>query len=97
MALHDIERKQDLADLPPKCCFVSTQPVECEVGQIDEMQKATRELGDRVGGRFARFDRRSAGGFVMNTSASADELNGDAEIVQLEFSLCRRPEAAAQL
>ena len=47
-----IEGKQDLADLAPKGCFISAEAIEREVRQIGETQKATREVGSRINGRF---------------------------------------------
>jgi hypothetical protein len=41
----------DAADLAPKCSLVSAEAVECEVGQIGETQKATRELDGRIDSR----------------------------------------------
>ena len=49
-AIQGIERKQDLADLAPKGCFISAEAVEREVGQIGKTQKATRELSGRIDG-----------------------------------------------
>ena len=43
-AIQSIERKQDLARLAPKGCFISAKAIEREVRQIGETQKATREL-----------------------------------------------------
>jgi hypothetical protein len=40
-AIQGIERKQDLANLAPKGCFISTEAVERVVGQIGETQKAS--------------------------------------------------------
>ena len=44
-----IERKNDLASLTPKDGFVSAKPVERIAWQIGETQKATREVGARIG------------------------------------------------
>ena len=44
-----IERKHDLASLTPKNGFVSAKPVERIAWQIGETQKATREVGARIG------------------------------------------------
>jgi hypothetical protein len=52
-----IKRKQDLADLAPKGCFISAEAVERVVGQVGETQKATRELSGGIGGKFDRFRR----------------------------------------
>ena len=45
-----VEGKQDLADLAPKDGFIPAEPVEREVGQIGEAQKATREVGGGIDG-----------------------------------------------
>ena len=45
VAIQGVEGKQDLADLAPKDGFIPAEPVEREVGQIGEAQKATREVG----------------------------------------------------
>ena len=37
-ATQGVQRKQDLADLPPKGCFISAEAVERVVGQIGETQ-----------------------------------------------------------
>jgi hypothetical protein len=39
-----IERKQDLAGLTPKDCFIPTEPVEGAAGQIGKTQKAARKV-----------------------------------------------------
>ena len=56
-AIQGIKRKQDLAVLAPKGCFISAEAVERVVGQIGETQKATRELSGGIGGKFDRFRR----------------------------------------
>ena len=40
--IQGVQRKQDLAGLTPKCCFIPAEAIECVVGQIGETQKATR-------------------------------------------------------
>ena len=45
-----VEGKQDLADLAPKGCFIPAKPIEREVGQIGEAQKAAGEVSGA--GRF---------------------------------------------
>jgi hypothetical protein len=49
-----IESEQDPAGLAPQSCFISAEAVECEVGQIGETQKATREVSVGFNGRFDR-------------------------------------------
>jgi hypothetical protein len=44
VAIQGIKRKEDLADLAPKGCFISAEAIERVIGQIGETQKATREL-----------------------------------------------------
>ena len=44
-----IERNHGLASLTPKDGFVSAKPVERIAWQIGETQKATREVGARIG------------------------------------------------
>jgi len=39
-----IEREQYLWCLPPQDCFISAGAIECEVGQIRQTQKASREI-----------------------------------------------------
>jgi hypothetical protein len=46
--IQGIEGKQDLADLAPKDGLIPAEPVEREVGQIGEAQKATREVGGGI-------------------------------------------------
>ena len=59
-AIQGVKRKQDLAGLAPKRCFISAEAIERVVGQIGETQKATRELSGRIDIRFDRF-RHGAG------------------------------------
>src|ERR1700681_1783451 len=54
-----VEGKQDLADLAPEDGFIPAEPVEREVGQIGEAQKATGE----VGGGIDRFRAGAGHGF----------------------------------
>ena len=81
-AIQGVERKQDPADLAPKRCFVSAQPIEREVGQVGETQKATRELEGRIDPRISGF--RLGAGCGLNafgnaigrrTSVKIDRLN----------------------
>ena len=44
-----IERNHGLASLTPKDGFVPAKPVERMAWQIGETQKATREVGARIG------------------------------------------------
>ena len=48
--IQGVEGKQDLADLAPKDGLIPAEPVEREVGQIGEPQKATREVGSGING-----------------------------------------------
>ena len=59
-AIQGIKRKQDLAGLAPKGCFIPAEAIECVVGQIGETQKATRELSGRINCRSDSF-RHGAG------------------------------------
>jgi hypothetical protein len=72
-AIQGIKRKQDLADLAPKDCFISAEAVERVVGQIGETQKATRELSGGIGGKFDRF-RRGASERFYRRSAGKEGL-----------------------
>ena len=60
-----VEGKKDLADLAPKDRFIPAEPVEREVGQIGEAQKATRE----VGGGINRFWLGAGYGFRSRCDA----------------------------
>ncbi len=56
-AIQSVKRKQDLADLSPKSCFVAAEAVEGVIGQIGKTEKASRELSvwTRSGPRFKRL------------------------------------------
>jgi hypothetical protein len=43
-----IERKQDLACLTPKGCFIAAEAVERAAGQVGEAQEAAREVGSGI-------------------------------------------------
>ena len=78
-SIQGIERKQDLARLAPKGCFISAKAIEREVRQISEPQEATRELSggtdDRSGG-----SRRGAGqGFRPAGNAASCRNSFDAD------------------
>ena len=60
--IQGIERKQDLAGLAPKDCFIPAKPVEWETRQID--QKATCEIGGGINGFQLRVRPRL--GYVMS-------------------------------
>ncbi len=64
-----VEGKQDLADLTPKNGFVAAEPIQSEVGQISETQKATREVGGGIDGfrLGARHGIRSSGNSVRGS------------------------------
>ena len=64
-ALQSVKGKQDLADLAPEDGFISAEPIEREVGQIGEAQKATRE----VGGGIDRFRPGTRHGFCSSYDA----------------------------
>ena len=54
-AIQGIERKQNLADLAPKGCFISAEAVERAIGQIGETQEAACELDGMRDVRLNRF------------------------------------------
>ena len=62
-AIQGIKRKQNVAGLAPKGCFISAEAIDRVVSQIGETQKATRELSGGIDGRFDRFRRGAGGGF----------------------------------
>ena len=72
-----IERKQDLADLAPKHCFMSAEAIEREVGQIGETQKATCEVSGGIDGRFDRFRPRGGCGFCYVRDAVRCRIETD--------------------
>jgi hypothetical protein len=39
-----IEREYNASCMAPEGCFIATEPVESEIGQIDQAQKAAGEL-----------------------------------------------------
>jgi len=63
--IQGVEGKQDLADLAPEDGFIPAEPVEREVGQIGEAQKAARE----VGGGIDRFRLGAGRGFRSRCDA----------------------------
>jgi hypothetical protein len=64
-AIQGVEGKQDLADLAPKDGFIPAEPVERQVGQIGEAQKAARE----VSGGVDRFRAGAGHGFRFGCNA----------------------------
>ena len=62
-AIQGIECKQDLANVAPKGCFISTEAIERVVGQIGETQKATRELSVMIDGRVDKCRIGAGHGF----------------------------------
>jgi hypothetical protein len=50
-----IESKQDLAGLAPQGCSISAKAIKCEVGQIGQTQKATREVSGCIDGSSTIF------------------------------------------
>ena len=70
-AIQRIERKQDLARLAPKRCFITAQAIECEVGQISETQKAPRELDRAIDSRCDKIRLGGLPGFRRVRDARA--------------------------
>jgi hypothetical protein len=62
-AIQDVERKQDLSSLAPKCSLISAKAVEPVIGQIGKTQKATREPDARTDSRSDRIRLRPRQGF----------------------------------
>ena len=70
-AVQGVERKQNLACLTPKVCFVAAQPIEGEVGQIGQTQKALGELDNWT----ISFDPKALGLTIpQNVLAVANEV-----------------------
>ena len=63
VAIQGVKRKQDLAGLAPKRCFISAEAIDRVVGRIGETQKATRELSGRIDIRFDGFRHGARHGF----------------------------------
>ena len=53
--IQGIEGKQDPAGLAPKGCFIPTEAIEREVGQISETQKATRKVSSGIDAGSTEF------------------------------------------
>src|SRR5262249_10101598 len=64
-AIQRIERKQDLASLAPKRCFITAQAIEREVGQISETQKAPCELDSPIDSGSDRIRLGGLHGFCV--------------------------------
>jgi hypothetical protein len=58
-AIQSIEGKERLAGLAPQGCFIATETIEREVGQISKTQEAACELDGMVDVRLDRFRFRA--------------------------------------